>query len=186
VSEADELRASRTRIARAAHDGRRRIEHALHDGVQQDLIATSVRLQLLQQLAESDLPAALELVEELRREVRAALERVRTLASGIYPSVLDARGLPDALREAARVTGVEIRLDAQGIGRYAREVEAGVYFCCLAVLERADPGETVAIGLSEHDGVLRLELPFAGTAVRDLVEAAGGALSGGAATIPLS
>ena len=44
--EIEELRASRARIAATADGERRRIERALHDGVQQDLIALAVNLQL--------------------------------------------------------------------------------------------------------------------------------------------
>jgi signal transduction histidine kinase len=186
VSEAEELRASRARIASAARDERRRVERALHDGVQQDLIAVAVRLQLLRQLAGGDAVAALELIDELQRDVHDALDRVHELASGIYPSVLDARGLPDALREAGRLTGVELRVEAVSIGRYPRDVEGAVYFCCLAALQDAAPGEAVTIALREHEGVLRVELPAAGAAVRDLVEAAGGELADETtATIPL-
>ena len=70
----------------AAADGERRtIERALHDGVQQDLIAVSVRLQLVRQLAGADLPAAIALLDEIGRDVRGALERVQALANEIYP-----------------------------------------------------------------------------------------------------
>ena len=129
----------------AADSELRRIERALHDGVQQDLVAFSVRLQLAQRLAASDLPAALALLAEIEDEVRGALDRVRTLANGVYPSVLDARGLPDALRAAASAAGVALTLDADGAGRYPAEVEAAVYFFCRAALVAAGPRASIAI-----------------------------------------
>src|SRR5262245_32104854 len=86
--ELEELRASRTRVMAAADGERRRIERGLHDGVQQHLIALAVSLQLARELADSD-PAALKaLLEDITRDVREALESVRALAHGIYPSLL--------------------------------------------------------------------------------------------------
>ena len=88
---------------------RRRIEAALHDGVQQDLVAASVALQLALQLLESDPPAARTLLEELERQVVESLERVRDLAQEIYPSKL--------LTQA----------------RHPLEIEEAVYFACRAL-----------------------------------------------------
>jgi signal transduction histidine kinase len=178
VTEPDELRASRARLSDAAVADRRRIERALHDGVQQDLIATSVRLQLLRELLGSDPPAALDLLDELQRDTRDALDRVRSLAGEIYPALLDARGLPDAIREAARGSGTPARVETSGLQRHPAAIEAAVYFFCRAVLERAEPAAELAISLSEHGGELRLEIAgLAGLDVspaRDVVEAAGG------------
>ena len=123
LSDGDQLRASRARLAAAAIDDRRRFERALHDGVQQDLIALSVGLQLLRERI-ADLPEAREAVEELRAATHDALERVRSLAGEIYPSVLDARGLPGTSR------------------RYAREVEAAVALCSPAAI-REENGRLV-------------------------------------------
>src|SRR5438552_17138537 len=77
---------------------RRRIEEALHDGVQQDLAATVVALELARELLESDPAAARSVLEELAAQVEGALDRVRELAGTVYPSILPARGLTDALR----------------------------------------------------------------------------------------
>ena len=99
LSTADDLPAVRARLIAAADEASRRIERALHDGVQQDLVAVSVRLQIARRLAASDLAAALALLGEVEEDVRDALDRVRSLANEIYPSVLEARGLPDALVE---------------------------------------------------------------------------------------
>jgi signal transduction histidine kinase len=187
MSEADELRAARTRLAAAAGAEQRRIERALHDGVQQDLIAVSVRLQLARQLAPVDMPATLELIDELRVDVRDALERVRALAGGIYPSLLDARGLGDAVREAARRVGATARVETTGIRRYPAEIEIAAYTCCFYALERLPANAVDAtVRLQEQDGTLRIEVAADGNVlkpedgivhVRDLIEAAGGVLS---------
>ena len=178
MTESDDLRASRARLAAAAGADRRRIERALHDGVQQDLIAVSVRLQLLRELVASDLPAALELLDELQRDTRDALARVRALAGDVYPALLDARGLPDALREAARTSGTAARVETAGLGRHPAAIENAVYFFCRAALERAEPGAELTIDLQENGDALRLEIAGLDgldvSPARDLVEAAGG------------
>lgn len=177
MTEADELRASRARLAASAASERRRIERALHDGVQQDLIAISVRLQLLRELLGGDAAPTLELLDELQRDTRDALDRVRAVAGDTYPSILDARGLPDALREATRTIGRSVRVEASSVGRHPAELERAVYFCCRALLETASAEPTLV--LRETDRELRLEATgeFDVTAARDLAEAAGGTLT---------
>lgn len=164
--------ASPARLVAAADAERRAIERALHDGVQQDLVALAVRLQLARTLAESDLTAALELLEEIGRDVREALDAVRAVSERIYPSLLDARGLPDALR------AIGFSVEAAGIGRFPADIEATVYFCCLAMFERGP-----RIRLVHEAGAL--ELYFTGgaggattpTEALDRVEALGGTLT---------
>jgi signal transduction histidine kinase len=70
---------------------RRRIEEALHDGVQQDLAATVVALELARELLDSNPAAARDALEELAAQVEAALDRVRALAGTVYPSILPQR-----------------------------------------------------------------------------------------------
>jgi signal transduction histidine kinase len=193
VNDDVELRALRTRLVIGVLDERRRIERALHDGVQQDLIAVSVRLQLLRELVADGPPAARELLDELQSDARDALDRLRILANEIYPAILEARGLPDALREAARAARATARVDTAGLGRYPSRLEAAVYFACCAVLDGVRPGAEVAVTLREGDGDLRLEIEGAGAAdlavAEDLVAAAGGTLAvdstGVKAAIPL-
>jgi signal transduction histidine kinase len=146
MDDREELRVSRARIAASLAADRRRFERALHDGVQQDLIALSVGLQLLVERL-GDPSAARAQIEELGREVHAALDRVRALADGIYPSTLDAQGLQGAPR------------------RYPSEVEAAVAL--------ASRGATTTI--HEEHGLLVVELRGVAEpgASCDLLEAAG-------------
>jgi signal transduction histidine kinase len=148
--------------ARFADAERQRIQRALHDGVQQDLIALAVRLQLTGRLADSDLPGALALLEEMRRDVREALHRVQTLAEEIYPSVLDARGLADALAAAAAAAGVPAEVEATGLGRHAAGVEMALYICGCAALENvrahAGVGARATVRIREDAEAITLEI----------------------------
>src|SRR5258708_35245075 len=84
----DRLRDSRARLAAMAHDQRREIERRLHDGIQQDLVALAVHLQLAEAAAVSD-PAALRgLLGGMRRDFHEAIEGVRSLARGVCPPLL--------------------------------------------------------------------------------------------------
>jgi signal transduction histidine kinase len=175
------LASARARLA-AADAERQRIQHALHDGVQQDLIAIVVRLQLARQLTTSDQPAALVLLEEMRGDVREALHRVQALAEEIYPGVLDARGLPDALSAAAAAAGVPATVEATGLGRHAAHVEMAVYLCGLASLENvaahAGVGARATIRLCEDAATISVEVADSGAGF----DPAAHPLTGGLAT----
>ena len=136
--EIEELRAAHRRLVATADAERRRIERDLHDGVQQQLVALAVNLQLARQLADADPSALMPLLEEIGRDVQEALEDVRRLASRVYPPFLDDRGLVEALRAAASEAVVPTRVEAPPqLERYPAEIEAAAYFCCLEALEDA-------------------------------------------------
>ena len=157
-----ELRASRTRVVLAADAERRRIERDLHDGAQQHLIGLAIQLRLVGELADSHPEKAKELLGGLDDEVQATLEQVRDLAHGIYPPLLQDRGLPDALAAAALRAPIGARVDARGLGRYPPDVEATVYFCCLEALQNAGKhagvGATVTVRVHASDGSLSFEV----------------------------
>jgi signal transduction histidine kinase len=135
--QAEALQASRGRIVAAADAERRRIERNLHDGAQQHLVALAVKVRLARQLAERDPPKSSALLEELGGDLEDALQELRDLAHGIYPPLLADKGLPDALRAAARRAPVPVEVQTDGVGRYPPELEAAVYFCCLEALQNA-------------------------------------------------
>jgi len=134
---AAELEASRERVARAAFQERERIEHDLHDGAQQQLIALRIRLVLLEERAADD---PLAVVPELARaghDIELALDQIRRLAHGIYPAELRDIGMAPALRTAARALPVKIAVHDATPRRFAMHVETAVYFCCLEALQNA-------------------------------------------------
>jgi signal transduction histidine kinase len=131
----EEVRASRQRLVAAQDEERRRLERNIHDGAQQQLVALTVKLRLLEQLASRDPDKATQLATQLQSETTQALEDLRDLARGIYPPLLADEGLPAALAAQARKAPVPVIVDADGIGRYAADVEAAVYFSCLEALQ---------------------------------------------------
>jgi signal transduction histidine kinase len=185
-----EVRESRARIQSSADDERRRIEHDLHDGAQQRLVALRIKLELAAERAGDDSGAA-ERLRGLGTEVEDALDEVRSLARGIYPAPLADRGLVEALRSAALRSVLPTTVLAAGVRRYPRDIESAAYFCCLEAMQNAakhaHEAAALVVELSD-DGDLRFEVRDDGagfdpltvtggvgfTSMRDRVAAVGG------------
>jgi signal transduction histidine kinase len=153
----EELRASRQRLVAAQDEERRRLERNIHDGAQQQLVALTVKLRLLEQITQRDPVRGAEMASQLQAETTHALEDLRDLARGIYPPLLADAGLAAALEAQARKSPVPVRVDADAIGRFSQDVEAAVYFSCLEALQNVAKyaeASTVTISLATTDGHL--------------------------------
>jgi signal transduction histidine kinase len=188
-----EVSQSRARILASADRERRRIERDLHDGAQQRLVALRIQLELVEELMESNPQRGMEKLHALGGEVGETLDEIRTLARGIYPSLLGDRGLAEALRAAALRTPISASVEPGGVGRYPPEVESAVYFCCLEAMQNASKhahgAHAITISLRQ-DHALRFQVrddgagfdraastPGAGiTNMRDRLAALGGEL----------
>jgi hypothetical protein len=166
----DDLRSRLARIVAAGDADRRGFERELHDGIQQELIALAVSLQLALRLAGTDTEAAKQLLGELAGDVHDALDRVRGLASRIFPPLLASRGLADALRAA----GISVRLEHGTLPRYRPEVESGVYFFCLAF---ADASARVRLWNDAESLRFEISAGEIPPAASDRIVALGGAMS---------
>ena len=93
-----DLRASRSRLAAARDEERRRVERDLHDGAQQELVAVKLRLAVVDSMLESDPAAGGKLLAEAMDDLDAAIGQLRLLAHGIYPPLLESDGAAAALR----------------------------------------------------------------------------------------
>ena len=111
-----------------------------------------------------------------------AVESLRELTRGIYPTNLTRSGLGSALqsRAAAMRRADAVRIDpAAATARFAERVEAAAYYCCVEVLEHA-AGE-VRLTVDDRDDLV---LVIHGVdvdalnrlAIVDRIEACGGAL----------
>jgi signal transduction histidine kinase len=183
--EVAELRASRERLVLAADADRRRIERELHEGVQQQLVALAVNLQLADPLVDADPAAAKALLEEMGRDVQQALDETAKLAERIYPPLLERGGLAAALRAAAVRAGVPASVEVEAGLTYLPELARTVYLCWLEALEHPGAEARANITVREEEGALAFAIvedsgrsASAGLErLRERVEALGGRLT---------
>jgi signal transduction histidine kinase len=150
----DELRASRARIVESAQRERLRLERNLHDGAQQRLFVLQAKLHAAQAHARAAGEELERELQEISADADMAVEELRELAHGLYPTVLRERGLADALRSHARMAPVSIALDVQEVPRCSPAVEEAVYFCVLEAVQNtakhAGPGARVLVTLERR------------------------------------
>jgi signal transduction histidine kinase len=159
---AEELQESRARIVTAGDAERERLERNLHDGAQQHLVALTVKTRLARDVIADDPEAAEHLLDDIRADLGEALQELRALAHGIFPPLLMAGGLGEALPAAANRNALPTRVQVDTTKRYPREIEAAIYFCCLEAMQNAakHAGEQAAITVrvDETDTALRFEV----------------------------
>ena len=178
----DEVRESRSRIQASADDERRRVERDLHDGAQQRLVALRIKLELAAERIDDRDHRSANVIRSLGTDVDGALDEIRSLARGIYPSPLADRGLVEGLRSAALQAVLPATVHAEGTReRYAREIESAAYFCCLEAMQNAAKhahgARQITIELADN-GVLRFEVRDDGAGFEpDRVEAGVGLTS---------
>ena len=126
-------RPARAHTYLASDDERRRLERDLHDCVQNELVSLIVRLHLAKEDRHTP-PELAGTLSALSAHAEAALDSVREIAQGIYPSSLAAFGVEPALRaQTARAA-----MDVTPIGDRAsqhEEAEAAAYFSCLEAIQ---------------------------------------------------
>lgn len=155
----DELADSRARLVRAGDRERRKLERDLHDGAQQRLVAASIDLSLAAELADAN-PDLHDRVGAATAEVEEALAELRQVAHGIYPPALGRWGLARALEPlAARYHGRVSVIEADP-RRFAPEVEAAVYYCCLEAVQNAvkHAGRDALVSIRLYTDANRLHL----------------------------
>jgi signal transduction histidine kinase len=189
-----DLAASRIRLVESADAERQRIERDLHDSVQQDLVAVRIKLDMVAEAFREEPSRGEIMLASVGRQMDDVLEALRSLARGIYPSLLSERGLAEALKSVARRSPLPVAVDARGVGRYPEDVEVAVYFCCLEALQNAvkyaGHFATVTIQVRDETGALEFQVRDNGGGfdldevadrhgllnMRDRIEAVGGTL----------
>jgi signal transduction histidine kinase len=190
----DELAASRRRIVTVQDGTRHKLERDLHDGAQQRLVALKIKLGIGSSMAEkAGLDDVKTMIDTVREETDHTIDSVRDFARGIYPPLLEAEGLGQALNAQARKMPIPVTVQAAGLGRYPKEQEATVYFCVLEALQNAmkhSEASSVHVVLGDRDGQLGFEVRDDGVGfdemevtpnglinMRDRMEAVNGRLS---------
>jgi signal transduction histidine kinase len=171
-SSSAELERSRRRLVRAEDEARERFAADIDERVVP--LLTTVRDGLTGADGPDRLAGAINGVE-------AALEELRTVVRGVFPALLERRGLAPALFAAfERLPDIDLEVDGLPDGRLDRDVEAAAYLFCVDVAPRDRPG---TVRLAVVDGSLTAEVtgsdgsPDRWLHVRDRLAASDGALS---------
>jgi signal transduction histidine kinase len=179
----EQVRDSRARIVAAGDDARRRIERDLHDGAQQLLISTGIKLNLAAASASSrEDPALAGALDEAAAELNRALVELRKLASGIAPTSLAHGDLESALRELVLRSSVPTTVRVTGAGGPDDGTAATAYFvvaeCLTNIAKHAgatrcsvtvELGDLLRVTVAD-DGSGGATLDGAGTGLRGLVD----------------
>lgn len=138
LREADRaLRESRRRLLVAADEERVRIERDLHDGAQQRLVALSMQLRLAADLADEGRPPTGEALLAMHHEATDAIDELRDLAQGLYPTRIPELGLARSLQGVARRSPIPIQV-VDDTGRAIDDsMKVALYFVCLEAIQNA-------------------------------------------------
>lgn len=153
-----ELRRSRARLVATADRERSRIERDLHDGAQQRLVATLMQIRAAASGIDRGRPPNRADLDQIGDGMEQAVDELRVLARGIFPTLLSARGLAEALHHLARTAAIPTTL-AGTVDRLPSDTETALYFVASEALQNAakhaGPGATADIHIaSDPDRVV--------------------------------
>ncbi|HET9346948.1 MAG TPA: ATP-binding protein [Candidatus Limnocylindrales bacterium] len=159
-----DLRRARVRALDAVDLERERIKRDLHDGAQQRLVSVRIHMGLLAQSAEA--PDEREAIEELGRDLDAALVDIRNVTRDGNPDLLLRTGVAGSLESVAAHAALPVTVETRTFGRYAPRLERGIYYCCLEALQNAvkhaGPTAVVRIRLAGEPGRITFSVEDSG------------------------
>ncbi|ACZ29284.1 hypothetical protein Xcel_0245 [Xylanimonas cellulosilytica DSM 15894] len=178
-----ELRESRARIVEAADAARRAVERNLHDGAQQSLVALLYELTLARLHAErAGEPAQAADIAATQRRAAEIAERLRSIAHGPIPAILDHHGLEAALRTLAEESTVPTDVRVGFSHRLPLPVERAAYVVVARSVEAGDVARgSVHASVTLDRSLLTVSVngnaPDDIEALRDRVGALGGSIT---------
>jgi len=95
----NDLQRSRERLVTAQEEERRRLRRDLHDGVGPTLASLSQRIDTASELVNTDPEKSVQLLKDLKGQVKETVAEIRRLVYALRPPVLDEFGLISAIRE---------------------------------------------------------------------------------------
>ncbi|PKQ31459.1 MAG: hypothetical protein CVT62_08710 [Actinobacteria bacterium HGW-Actinobacteria-2] len=156
----DQLTSSRSELVDVFEGERRRIERDLHDGAQQHLVVSTMRLgEAVYWLDAEDSEAARAAVLGAQSAVEDALVALRNTIRGIHPQVLTDRGLVAAVDELAGRQPLPTRFECHGTPvPLPPQTESAAYYVISEALTN----------VSKHSGATQawVALTFTGAEVR--------------------
>jgi signal transduction histidine kinase len=153
------LNASRARLVAAGDAARRQVERDLHDGVQQRLVASTLRLRLAEQFVPAGLDDLKKELAELATELTGLSAEVREVSRGLHPAILSQGGLDSALQTLARRSTLPLTLDVAINRRLPEPVEVAAYYVVAEALANAAKyAQASAVSVCAYDFADRLQI----------------------------
>jgi signal transduction histidine kinase len=174
-----DLAASRARIVAATDEERRRVVRDLHDGAQQRLVHTVVKLKMASRALQHDSDQASRLMEEALQHAKEATDELRELSHGILPSVLTQGGLRAGVSALASRMSLPVETGVSA-DRLPPTIEATAYFIvaeALTNVAKHSHATHAVVTARTGNGTLHIQ-------VRD--DGVGGATAAGAGLVGLA
>jgi hypothetical protein len=185
-----ELARSRLRLVEAEDAARRTLEAAISREVLPFLAVLPEEIHRAHDAVRTG--ASEHGIDHLVEDTNSALESLRELTRGVFPTQLARAGLGPALRSLVTRSSVPATLDLDGaVGRrFSPRVETAIYFCCVEAARAGAGLSSIELSVVADALVLRLtgdsESGIDLQSVIDRAEAAGGSLRTGEGFLELS
>lgn len=167
------LRELSGRLQQLRDDERRHIARELHDSVGQLLAALSMNFESIMMRSRNLDPAAARAISDSRSMVEQISTEIRTISHLLHPPLLDAAGLPSALRwyvdgfsERSKIK-VDLHISEQ-VARLSDEMEIAIFRMvqeCLTNIHRHSGSASAAIRLIRENGQVVVEVQDAGKGI---------------------
>lgn len=154
------------RLLKVQDEERHHIAHELHEGTAQKLYGLSMNLRLISEWAPPQHPQAQKKFTESLKLADECVREMRTLSYLLHPPSLDMLGFVDACQTLAQGfmerSGIEVELDLPArLGRLPQDWEVALFRIVqesLSNIHRHSGSKTACIRLSNHEGLLALEV----------------------------
>jgi signal transduction histidine kinase len=147
-----ELQSASVKIFDAHEEERKRLARELHDGIGTSLLATKMKLQMLEAQAKDNVPIDTRAFPELISEISHSIEELREVSMDLRPSFLESTELVEAIKWHARKvrerSAVEVNVSAGDIGQISIKIKENFYRIFQEALNNA----------VKHSGATRIEV----------------------------
>jgi signal transduction histidine kinase len=155
----EDVHASRARIVSAGDAERGRLERRMRSGPEQRLRTLTAWVTSARGMTRTDLDGSRELIAVASEELTGAIDDLRTIARGIHPAMLSARGLAPALDALAVRSPIDVEIrSALDDERLPIAIEQAVYLLAAETVEHADLDGHVTVSLARTPGDLVAEV----------------------------
>ncbi len=123
-----DLIASRARVFAATDETRRRIERALHDRTQQNLVSLSLEMRAIEDAIPPELDQLRQRLSGATQNVTNAVTELQEISRGLHPAIVTRGGLRPALAVLARRSAVAVQLNMPADRRLPEHLEVSIYY----------------------------------------------------------